>query len=215
MLVLSRDRDTVIRIGPDIKVKVLSIRKHRVKLGIDAPSYVRVWREEILSDPQQLEATAKPGRDATNVDNQFSVLVVEDDPDHAWLINRILLECKLPQVTIAQTGSAAIEVLDVDTSSDGVVMQPHLVLLDLNLPDVSGLEILRRIRSNDRLQTTPVVMLSGERQESLVADCLQAGANAFVNKSAHYREFRESVCRIATFWKSDCRVPRSAVELPV
>ena len=215
MLVLSRDRDTVVRIGADIKVKVLSIRKQRVKLGIDAPSDVRVWREEASAEPLQSHLTLKSNANGRAAGSRFPVLVVEDDPDHAWLINRVLWECQLPQVTIARTGAAAIETLDLDGSSPGAAVQPHLVLLDLNLPDISGLEVLRRIRSNDRLQIVPVVVLSGLRQESVVADCLQAGANAFVNKSAHYREFRDSLCRIVTFWKSDCRVPASGVELPV
>ncbi len=62
MLVLSRDCETAVRIGPNIRVKVLSIRKHRVKLGIEAPGSVRVWREELSDEP--FEVNSGEGRKA-------------------------------------------------------------------------------------------------------------------------------------------------------
>lgn len=220
MLVLARDCDSVIRIGPDIRVKVLSIRKQRVKIGVDAPGNVRVWREEIGPLPEADEEhqeilldEPQPPRDPQR-DEDFSILVVEDDPDHARLITKVLTDCRFPQVTLAKTGEAAIKVLGADgaTAADGFL--PHLVLLDLQLPDMSGVDVLRRIRSTNRLQTTPVVMLSAAREDYAVADCLEAGANAFVNKSAQYREFRESVSRIAQFWKHDCRILRQRATNP-
>ncbi len=61
MLVLSRDCDTAIRIGPDISVKVLSIRKQRVKLGVEAPSTVRVWRDEISQKPSLPDGSSEAG----------------------------------------------------------------------------------------------------------------------------------------------------------
>ncbi len=201
MLVLSRDCDTVIRIGPDIKVKVLSIRKRRVKLGIDAPSDVRVWRDEI--EPQSLATWTGPETEEGTPHDGFPILVVEDNPDHADLIARALADSQCSEVMMASTGRAAIELLQ---DSAGAV--PRLVLLDMYLPDISGLEVLRRIRSMEHLQTLPVVVLSSAREETIVTDCLRAGANAFANKSARFHEFRESVARIAVFWKCECRIPR-------
>ncbi len=213
MLVLARDCDSVIRIGPDIRVKVLSIRKQRVKIGVDAPENVRVWREEIGPLPEADEhhpdiLLDEPQPQEPPRDEDFSILVVEDDPDHARLITKVLTDCRFPQVTLAKTGEAAIKVLGADGAAASAGFLPHLVLLDLQLPDMSGVDVLRRIRSTDRLQTTPVVMLSAAREDHAVADCLEAGANAFVNKSAQYREFRDSVSRIAQFWKNDCRILR-------
>ena len=207
MLVLSRDCDTVIRIGPDIRVKVLSIRKQRVKIGVDAPGNVRVWREEISPFVEQPESQfAEAPRDDASppaaAEEDFSILVVEDDPDHARLITKVLTDSRFPQVTLAKTGEAAIRVLGGQPSQGVEAASPHLVLLDLQLPDMSGVEVLRRIRSDERHHTAPVVMLSAAKEDRLVADCLEAGANAFVNKSAHFREFRDSVSRIANFWKT-------------
>ncbi len=210
MLVLSRDCDTVIRIGDDIRVKVLSIRRRRVKLGIDAPSNVRVWREEICPErhPEQ-DLAQKPPPDKQVGGDEFPILVVEDDPDHARLICKVLNHSQFSRITIARTGTEAIDALAGRGQADAQCTDPHLVLLDLHLPDMSGLEVLRRIRSSDRLQTTPVVMLSAEQEDGRIADCLEAGANAFVNKAVRFDDFYSTVSRIANFWKSDCRIPRS------
>jgi len=212
MLVLSRDCDTVVRIGPDIKVKVLAIRRQRVKLGIDAPSDVRVWREEILPESARNNTVAAHKR-AADIEPSFPILVVEDDPDHARLIARVLGQRRFRRVTIAPTGRAAIEMLDGHGASTEDTVLPHLVLLDLNLPDISGLDVLRWIRTQPRLRAVPVVILSGQGRDDLVTDCLEAGANAFVSKSADYGEFRESVARIINFWQGCCCPPRSQAQM--
>lgn len=201
MLVLSRDCDTSIRIGPNISVKVLAIRKQRVKLGIDAPAHVRVWREEIA--PQ-----SKPGQCGNASDgaggDPLPILVIENDPAHADLIGRTLGKCLYSPVTIVPTGQAALEALQ---RRDEPLLSPHLILLDLRLPDMPGLEVLREIRAVRRFQTTPIVILSAERNDSMVTACLRAGANAFVPKAISSVELGRSVSRIAEFFCSDCRVP--------
>jgi two-component system response regulator len=211
MLVLSRNCDTAIRIGGEVKVKVLSIRRRQVKLGIDAPKSVAVWREELFSEQGQRGLSPEEVATAPNGGDQFFTLLVEDDPAHACLISEALLECCFSQPTVAPTGRAAMEVLGGDGHTGENVLRPRLVLLDLRLPDMPGLEVLRYIRCTARLRTTPVVILSVEDRDSVVASCLELGANAFVTKSARYQEFRQSVSRIAAFWSTDCRVPEPAV----
>ena len=210
MLVLSRDRDTVLRIVP-CKVTVLSIRKRHVKLGIDAPRCIQVWREEIRPEPEQPGLRPEEAAASPTPRDPFFTLLVEDDPAHARLISQALVESCFVQPRVACTGRAAMEVLGGDKGADKNLVHPRLVLLDLNLPDMSGLEVLRYIRSTAPLQTTPVVVLSVEDQDSVVARCLEHGANAFVTKSPKYHEFRQSVSRIAGFWNNDSRVPKPAV----
>lgn len=212
MLVLSRDRDTAVRIGADVKVKILSIRKNRVKLGIDAPRDVRVWRDEMAppSEAPNGDLAGSMPKPQPNGNGRFSILIVEDNPDHAQLIGRVLSDCQVGQVAHAATGAEAIERLTTDASAGNGAVQPHLVLLDLHLPDMPGLNVLREVRATPRLRTLPIVILSGDEQESLVADCLESGANAFVYKSGRFNEFRDSVSRVVTFWQHGCRTPRTA-----
>ena len=210
MLVLSRDCDTVVRIGP-CKVTVLSIRKRHVKLGIDAPKGIQVWREEIRPEPEPRGLRPEEAAAAPTPRDPFFTLLVEDDPAHARLISEALVESCFLQPRVVGTGRAAMEVLGGDKGADKNLVHPRLVLLDLNLPDMSGLDVLWYIRSTAPLETIPVVVLSVEDRESVVARCLEHGANAFVTKSPKYQEFRRSVSRIAGFWNNDSRVPKPAV----
>ena len=202
MLVLSRDCDSSIRIGPDIKIKVLSIRKQRVKLGVDAPSSVRIWRDEIAPSGDDDDFSHSDESDGFD----FPVLVVEDDPDQAELIVRALAISELPSVTVVSSGTQALEALLPGLGSEPRFI-PSLILLDLNLPDISGLDVLEKLREADWLSTVPVVVLTSHRTDEMVKKCLAAGANAFVAKAIGFDEFVQSIGRIAAFWSHDNCLP--------
>lgn len=199
MLVLSRDCDSSIRIGPDIKIKVLSIRKQRVKIGVDAPSSVRIWRDEIAPSGNDDDESSPTVREDGF---EFPVLVVEDDPDQAELIARALAVSDLSSVTVVGTGTEALEALLPHHGSEPQLI-PSLVLLDLNLPDMPGIEVLQRLRQAEWLATVPVVVLTAHRTDEMVKTCLAAGANAFVVKAMGFDEFVQSIGRIAAFWSHD------------
>jgi len=202
MLVLSRDCDSSIRIGPDIRVKVLSIRKQRVKIGVDAPSSVRIWRDEIA--PPDDEETLPSSNKVDNGD--FPVLVVEDDPDQAELIARALAFSDLPSVTVVGTCAEALGALLPENGSEPKLV-PSLVLLDLNLPDISGIDVLRQLRQAVWLAAVPVVVLTSHHSDEMVKSSLAAGANAFVTKAVRFDQFVQSIGRIAAFWSHDNCVP--------
>ena len=211
MLVLSRDCDTTIRIGPDIKIKVLSIRKQRVKIGVDAPSSVRIWRDEIApSDAGDDNELSTISRDPF----AFPVLVVEDDTDQAELIARALAVSDLDSVTVVGTGTEALNALLPESGSEPKLI-PSLVLLDLNLPDLPGIEVLRQLRQAEWLATVPVVVLTSHRTDEIVKTCLAAGANAFVTKAMGFDDFVQSIGRIAAFWSHDNCVPGAATSQSV
>jgi carbon storage regulator CsrA len=214
MLVLSRKQDSAIHIGPDIRVTVLGIRKNQVKLGVEAPTNIPVWRNE-LRPSRPSTSPCQAGEDGRSSGNRpFEVLVVEDDSGHARLICGALSECEVPRsidVAIARTAELAMEALRMDECQDRTVSPFDLILLDLYLPRMTGLDLLRRIRTDPVLYLTPVVMLSCADSEDAAANCLEAGANAFVTKSREPESFRTSVARIADFWSNECRVPRRAV----
>jgi CheY-like chemotaxis protein len=140
----------------------------------------------------------------------FEVLVVEDDLGHAKLICGAFSECRLPRpidVAVAQTGEFAAESLGLGVAQRPTAT-PGLILLDLHLPRMTGLELLMRIRTDPFLRLTPVVMLSCANDDATVVNCMDAGANAFVSKASDPGDFRTSIARIADFWGHECRVPR-------
>jgi two-component system response regulator len=212
MLVLTRNRESGIHIGPDITVKVLSIKSQAVKLGIEAPQSVRVRRDELApmfeEHPAQLSADQSQQTAGMRI-----VLVVEDDPGHARLISRALCQQQGTMVTVAGTASGALDALgarttSVENSSVENIVHPDLILLDLGLPDGSGLDVLRTIRLVPELRTAPVVILSCSDDETVMQQCMEAGANAFVVKSANYDDFHALLARVGQFWAGDCSARR-------
>jgi carbon storage regulator CsrA len=222
MLVLSRKRDSSIHIGADIRVTILGIHGNQVKVGVEAPAAVPVWRDEVLPKGRTgLEAqTREDGRSSGK--RAFEVLLVEDDLGHAKLICGAFSECRLPtpiEVAVAQTGELAAESLGMDGGQRPAAPRPaappfDLILLDMYLPRMTGLDLLVKIRTDPLLYLTPVVIFSCADDDAVAANCLDAGANAFVSKSRDPGAFRTSIARIADFWGNECRVPRQHVCRP-
>jgi CheY-like chemotaxis protein len=149
--------------------------------------------------------------------NPFEVLLVEDDLGHAKLTCGAFSECRLSrpiEVAVAQTGELAAESLGMDGGQRPAAAPFDLILLDLYLPRMTGLDLLLRIRTDPLLYLTPVVMLTCADDDAVAADCLDAGANAFVSKASDPGAFRTSIARIADFWGNECRVPRQQVCRP-
>ena len=126
------------------------------------------------------------------------VLLVEDNPDDVALTLRALSKAGvLNQVSIAADGAAAIDALFGKAAEQ---LDPGLILLDLNLPKLNGIEVLRRIREEERTRYVPVVILtSSAEQEDIVAG-YHFGANAYVRKPVRFSEFAEAVSTLGMFW---------------
>jgi len=217
MLVLSRKRDSSIHIGADIRVTILGIRGNQVKVGVEAPAAIPVWRAEFI--PKGQPSLKLPAREDgwPSGKKPFEVLLVEDDLGHAKLICGAFSECRLPkpiEVAVAQTGELAAESLGMDGGQRPAASPFDLILLDLYLPRMTGLDLLLRIRTDPLLYLTPVVVLSCDDDDAAAANCLDAGANAFVSKASDPGAFRTSIARIADFWGNECRVPRQQVCRP-
>jgi carbon storage regulator CsrA len=208
MLVLSRRSNSSVKIGSDVTVTVLSIKRQQVRLGIDAPKGIRVLRDELYDEEL---ADAQPADTGTSIvaPRMKIVLVIEDDPLHATMIRKSLCGIQGTMVTVVETAKLALDALGVLAGSDNDdEVHPDLILLDVNLPDGSGVEVLRSIRKDDRLRRTPVVMLSCCQDDGVVDACTKAGANAFVVKSTRWDDFRSSVSRIGQFWTNDYFIPQ-------
>jgi two-component system response regulator len=128
------------------------------------------------------------------------VLLVEDDPDHVFLVRRALAEVAGTQVSVevAGDGEQAVERLARARFAPGG--PPQLVLLDLKMPRMDGLELLRRIRADAASAELPVVVLtSSERQEDR-EEALRQGATWFVCKPLDGRRFRSELQQLADRW---------------
>ena len=130
-----------------------------------------------------------------------AILLVEDNPDDEALTLRALKHANvLNPITVAHDGAEALEHLFNDGARPAGVPLPGLILLDLKLPKVDGLEVLRRIRADERARLIPVVILTGSREQEDVRAGYQAGANAYVRKPVKFSDFADAVRTLGMFW---------------
>ena len=131
-----------------------------------------------------------------------TILLVEDNPDHAEFALRALKKSDVAtQVIWAKDGEEAVEIL-------GQAPFPDLILLDVNLPKLSGHEVLRRVRADDSLRGIPVVMLSTSTSTEDVAASYAAGANSYVSKKGPFKALIEQVTAIRDYWFVVSALPR-------
>jgi CheY-like chemotaxis protein len=130
------------------------------------------------------------------------ILVVEDDPRDAELTLTALDEYKLAnEVIVVRDGKEALDYLFCrEQFASRPEESPAVILLDLKLPKVNGLEVLQRIRSDDRLKMIPVVILTSSHEEKDMLASYQLGVNAYVVKPVDFHEFVNAVKELGVFW---------------
>jgi len=128
-----------------------------------------------------------------------TILLVEDNPDDEALTLRAFKKSDIRnEVVVMRDGAEALAYLF--PGNGDAVPCPGLVLLDLNLPKVGGLEVLRQMRANERTQLIPVVVLTSSKLEEDILDSYRNGANAYVRKPVKFSEFAEAVRTLGVFW---------------
>ena len=128
------------------------------------------------------------------------VLLVEDDADHVFLVRRALADVPGTEVTVEVAGDGEQAAERLARSRFGPGGRPQLVLLDLKMPRMDGLEVLRRIRADEAARGLPVVVLtSSERQEDR-EEALRLGASWFVCKPTDGRRLRSEIQQLAHHW---------------
>jgi two-component system response regulator len=126
------------------------------------------------------------------------ILLVEDSPDDALLAVRAFAKNGITnEVVVATDGEQALHRLLPD---GGEPLRPALILLDIKLPKIDGLEVLRRIRADERTRNVPVVVLTTSNEERDIVDSYQLGANSFVRKPVVFDEFVAAVNALGVYW---------------
>ena len=144
-----------------------------------------------------------------NID-PIDILLVEDSPEDRELTNRALTKSRVANVIVCvNDGAEALDFLFVRGAyADRVdVERPRLVLLDLKLPKVDGIEVLRQIRGDSRLHTLPVVVLTSSSEERDLVDSYELGVNSFVTKPVKFDDFQRVVEDIGLYWMLINRPP--------
>ncbi len=137
-----------------------------------------------------------------------AILLVEDNPDDELLTIRALKRTKIVnEIVVAHDGEEALQYLHAENSGNDL---PVMVLLDLKMPKLSGLEVLRAIRSNARTQTLPVVVFTSSNEEKDIVESYNLGANGYVRKPVSFDEFTQAVQRVGLYWiLTNERIPGS------
>ena len=134
------------------------------------------------------------------------ILLVEDNPDDEKLTLRALKQSEVPNETVvARDGEEACTFLF--GNGDALERLPDLVLLDLKLPKVGGLEILQRMRRDERTKSVPIVILTSSDEERDIMMSYNLGANSYIRKPVDYAQFIETVKLLGQYWLTANRKP--------
>ena len=124
------------------------------------------------------------------------ILLIEDNPDDVELTRLALRETDLPmRMVVARDGVEAVEAL-----LGAQAIHPQLVLLDLKLPKLNGLDVLSRMRADERTRHLPVVVLTSSLEDEDLAKCYALGANSYVRKPVDFARFVDVVNRLGIYW---------------
>jgi two-component system response regulator len=137
------------------------------------------------------------------MDRQIEILLVEDNKDDVELTLHALRKEKLANsIHVARDGEEALDFLFCNGphSSRSFNQPPRLVLLDLKLPKVDGMEVLRRLKADPRTRTIPVVILTSSREERDLVQGYGLGANSYIQKPVDFEQFRETVKSAGFYW---------------
>jgi len=131
------------------------------------------------------------------------ILLVEDNPDDELLAIRALEKNNIMnEVVVARDGAEALDYLFGAGAYTGrdMSMMPQIILLDLKLPKIDGLEVLRRLRNNERTKLLPVVVLTSSKEDRDLTECYSLGANSYIRKPVNFAQFTEAIRQLGLYW---------------
>ncbi len=137
------------------------------------------------------------------VDRNGVILLVEDNPDDVALTERAFKKARIAnRLVVARDGIEALEYFFDNSPNEKSARNdlPEVILLDLKLPKIDGLEVLRRLRNDSRTKLVPVVVLTSSREERDVVTSYQLGANSYIRKPVDFKQFVRAVQELGLYW---------------
>ena len=145
-----------------------------------------------------------------------NILLVEDNPDDRELMKLAFAQGEVPHnLIVVSDGIEALDYLQKQTNSStserindrSLMGMPSLIILDLNLPKISGIEVLRRIRAAPRTKLLPVVIISSSNEPQDLIDSYINGCNSYIRKPIHFTQLQIFVREISTYWLTVNQLP--------
>jgi two-component system, response regulator len=139
----------------------------------------------------------------TSITNAVDILIVEDTPGDLELALRALRKAKITNnIQVARDGEEALEFIFGEGAHAGRHLNdgPRLILLDLKLPKVDGLEVLKRVKNDERTKAIPVVVLTSSKEQKDVVESYQLGVNSYIVKPVDFEQFAAAVQELGMYW---------------
>jgi CheY-like chemotaxis protein len=149
------------------------------------------------------DVSSKAPTEALHADELAEILLVEDDADDALLVTEALEKANITnRIFVARDGAAALDFLFCtgEFAYRKTNDQPQVILLDLNLPKIDGLEVLRRIKADARTRSIPVVVLTSSKDDANIAACKRLGAKTYIVKPVDFDNFSAATLQLQLQW---------------
>ncbi|MBU2553570.1 MAG: response regulator [Bacteroidetes bacterium] len=143
--------------------------------------------------------------------NQVEILIVEDNPSDAEIALRAFKKNKLTnKILVVEDGEEALDYLFCkgQYATNNKVSRPKIILLDLKLPKINGLEVLKEIKSHPETKIIPVIVLTSSKEESDIIESYQLGVNSYIVKPVDFEKFVEAVRDLGFYWLLLNQLPR-------
>jgi len=131
----------------------------------------------------------------------IKILLIEDNPDDVELTLRAFKKHNLANhITVARDGEEALDIIFQHGKEVSGRLKPDLILLDLKLPKVDGMEVLKQIKKNSETKVIPVIILTSSKEENDLAESYLLGANSYIRKPVNFENFTGVVMQLGLYW---------------